>query len=55
MGHVRFYEAGNTYDMPKPLAHAAAQVGLLALTREWSGDVRRLNIFGEVTLETRAI
>jgi hypothetical protein len=25
MGHVRFYEAGNTYDMPRALAHAAAK------------------------------
>ena len=25
LGHVRFYEAGNSYDMPRALAHAAAK------------------------------
>ena len=25
LGHIRLYEAGNTYDMPPALAHAAAK------------------------------
>ena len=33
MGHVRFYEAGNTYDMPRALAHAAAKRELVAVER----------------------
>jgi hypothetical protein len=31
LGHVRFYEAGNTYDMPRALAHAAAKRELVAV------------------------
>ena len=33
MGHVRFYEAGNTYDMPRALVHAAAKRELVAMER----------------------
>ena len=33
MGHVRVYEAGNTYDMPQALAHAAAKRELVAAQR----------------------
>jgi hypothetical protein len=33
MDHVRFYEAGNTYDMPSALAHAAARRELVAIER----------------------
>ena len=25
VGHIRLYEAGNTYDMPRALAHAAVK------------------------------
>ena len=32
-GHVRLYEAGNTYDMPRALAHAAAKRELVAAER----------------------
>ena len=31
LGHVRFYEAGNSYDMPRVLAHAAAKRQLVAV------------------------
>jgi hypothetical protein len=31
VGHIRLYEAGNTYDMPRALAHAAANRHLVAL------------------------
>jgi hypothetical protein len=31
LGHVRFYEAGNSYDMPRALAHAAAKRELVAI------------------------
>ena len=31
LGHVRFYEAGNSYDMPRALAHAAAKRELIAV------------------------
>jgi hypothetical protein len=31
MGHIRLYEAGNTYDMPRALAHAAAKRELVAV------------------------
>jgi hypothetical protein len=31
VGHIRLYEAGNTYDMPRALAHAAAKRNLVAL------------------------
>jgi hypothetical protein len=30
VGHIRFYEAGNAYDMPGALAHAAAKRYLVA-------------------------
>jgi hypothetical protein len=33
VGHVRFYEAGNAYDMPRALAHAAAKRDLVAIER----------------------
>ena len=33
LGHVRFYEAGNTYDMPRALAHAAAKRELVAVAQ----------------------
>ena len=33
LGHVRFYEAGSTYDMPRALAHAAAKRELVAVER----------------------
>ena len=31
VGHIRLYEAGNTYDMPRALAHAAAKRDLVAV------------------------
>jgi hypothetical protein len=31
VGHIRLYEAGNTYDMPRALAHAAAKRELVAV------------------------
>ena len=31
LGHVRFYEAGNTYNMSRALAHAAAKRELVAV------------------------
>jgi hypothetical protein len=31
VGHIRLYEAGNTYDMPRALAHAAAKRELIAV------------------------
>ena len=31
LGHIRLYEAGNTYDMPPTLAHAAAKRDLVAI------------------------
>jgi hypothetical protein len=31
--YIRLYEAGNTYDMPRALAHAAAKRELVALQR----------------------
>ena len=33
VGHIRLYEAGNTYDMPRALAHAAAKRELVAVSR----------------------
>ena len=33
VGHVRLYEAGNTYDVPRALAHAAAKRELVAVER----------------------
>ena len=38
IGHIRLYEAGNTYDMPRALAHAAAKRDLVALQRpaDWT-------------------
>jgi len=33
VGHIRLYEAGNTYDMPRALAHAAAKRELVAIER----------------------
>jgi hypothetical protein len=36
--YIRLYEAGNTYDMPRALAHAAAKRELIALQRpvDWT-------------------
>ena len=31
VGHVRLYEAGNTYDLPRALSHAVAKRNLVAL------------------------
>ena len=31
--HIRFYESGNTYDMPRALAHASAKRELVAIER----------------------
>ena len=31
--YIRLYEAGNTYDMPRALAHAAAKRELIAVER----------------------
>jgi hypothetical protein len=38
VGHVRLYEAGNTYDMSRALAHAAAKRDLVAIQRpvDWN-------------------
>jgi hypothetical protein len=38
VGHIRLYEAGNTYDMPRALAHAAAKRELAAVQQpaEWT-------------------
>jgi hypothetical protein len=33
VGHVRLYEAGSTYDMPRALAHAAAKRELIGIER----------------------
>ena len=33
LGHIRLYEAGNTYEMPRALAHAAAKRDLVATER----------------------
>jgi hypothetical protein len=33
VGHIRLYEAGNSYDMPRALAHAAAKRDLVAIQR----------------------
>ena len=33
LGHIRLYEAGNIYDMPPALAHAAAKRDLVAAQR----------------------
>jgi hypothetical protein len=33
VGHIRLYEAGNTYDLPRALAHAAAKRQLVAVER----------------------
>ena len=33
LGHVRFYEAGNSYDMARALAHAAVKRELVAIER----------------------
>ena len=38
VGNIRLYEAGNTYDMPRALAHAAAMRELVALEQpvDWT-------------------
>jgi hypothetical protein len=38
VGHIRLYEAGNTYDMPRALAHAAAKRELVAVQQpaDWT-------------------
>ena len=33
VGHIRLYEAGNVYDMPRALAHAATRRELVAAKR----------------------
>jgi hypothetical protein len=38
VGHIRLYEAGNTYDMPRAVAHAAAKRELVAVQQpaDWT-------------------
>jgi hypothetical protein len=38
VGHIRLYQAGNTYDMPRALAHAAAKRELVAVQQpaDWT-------------------
>jgi hypothetical protein len=38
VGHIRLYEAGNMYEMPRALAHAAAKRELIALEQpaDWT-------------------
>jgi hypothetical protein len=38
VGHIRLYEAGNTYDMPRAIAHAAAKRELVAVQQpaDWT-------------------
>jgi hypothetical protein len=38
VGHIRLYEAGNTYVMPQALAHAAAKRELVAMQQpaDWT-------------------
>ena len=38
VGHVRLYEAGNTYGLPRALAHAAAKRDLVAVPRPVDWD-----------------
>jgi hypothetical protein len=33
VGHIRLYEAGNTYDVPRALANAAAKRDIVAIQR----------------------
>ena len=33
VGRIRLYEAGNAYDMPRALAHAAAKRDIVAIRR----------------------
>jgi hypothetical protein len=40
VGHIRLYEAGNTYDMPRALAYAAAKRNLVALEQPPTGKRR---------------
>jgi hypothetical protein len=54
LGHVRFYEAGNTYDMRRALAHAAAKRELVAVEQPigWTlqGILRAPEVLTELEL-----
>jgi hypothetical protein len=54
VGHIRLYEAGNTCDMPRALAHAAAKRNLVALEQppDWEAPsvLKRLEVLTEAEL-----
>jgi hypothetical protein len=54
VGHIRLYEAGSTYDMPRALAHAAAKRNLVAIEQplEWDAPsiLRPLEVLTEAEL-----
>jgi hypothetical protein len=56
VGHIRLYEAGNTYDMPRALAHAAAKRELIAAKRpaDWEAPsiLRSPEVLTEAELAT---
>ena len=52
MGHVRFYEAGNTYDMPRALAHAAVKRELVAVEQPVDCEPRSILRPPEVLTES---
>jgi hypothetical protein len=51
VGHIRLYEAGNTYDMPRALAHAAAKRNLVALRQPPSWEAPSILRSPEVLTE----
>jgi hypothetical protein len=52
VGHVRLYEAGNAYDLPRTLAHAAAKRNLVALEQPLDWEVPSILRPPEVLTET---
>jgi hypothetical protein len=51
LGHIRLYEAGNTYDMPRALAHAAAKRNLVALEQPMDWEAPSILRSPEVLIE----
>ena len=55
VGHVRLYEAGSTYDMPRALAHAAAKRELVAIERPADWEQPSILRSPEVVTESELI
>ncbi len=55
VGHIRLYEAGNTFDLPRALAHAAAKRDLVAVQRPVAWEPPSILRLPEVLTESELV